>query len=130
MSVIHTVTRAYKDQSANAISQVEAVTGNYEQNLDDTVVVAANHQLHWACTRANLQSLCLYSSGAVTVYTNDLSTGSPQDTIPLAAGQTRVWTLSTDLIAKCPFSNDVTTIYVTNAGADPVTFRIRAILNQ
>ena len=130
MPITHTVTRSYKDQSSVTSQLIEAVTGNAELNLDVTVPIAANTQYHMAFTHANLQSLLLYAADAVTIYTNAASTGAPQDTIPLAAGQARVWTLATDLIAKCPFSADVTTLYITNATAASVTVRIRALTNQ
>lgn len=130
MSVTHTVTRIYKDQSANSITDARNVTGNAELNIDDSVAIAANHQIHWSCTRANLQSLCFWADGPVTVYTNNPSGSSPQDTIPLVANQARDWVLASDLIALCPVSNDVTTVYVTNAGSGAVAFRIRAVLNQ
>jgi hypothetical protein len=130
MSVTHTVTRSYKDQSANTINLTEILVGNAELNIDDSVAIAANHQIHWACTRANLQAVALYAAGPVTVYTNNPSGGGPQDTIALVAGQTLVWSLATDLLAKCPFAADVTTVYVTNAGSGAVAFKIRALLNQ
>lgn len=128
-NIVHTITRIYKDQSANSISFAENPTGNAEHNIDDNIAVAANHQVPWAATRSTLASLCLYASGDVTVYTNDLSSGSPQDTIPLKAGQVLEWTLATDLIARCPIAGNVTTVYVTNAGSGPVVFKIRALLN-
>lgn len=128
-NIIHTITRVYKDQSANSITFAENPTGNAEQNIDDNIAVAANHQVPWAATRSTIASLALYASGDVTVYTNDLSSGSPQDTIPLKAGQVLEWTLATDLIARCPFSGNVTTLYVTNAGAGAVVFKVRALLN-
>ena len=128
MAITHTITRVYKDQSTSAISLVESPTGNSENNIDDTVAIAANHQIHWAATQANLQSVCLYASGPVTVFTNNPSGSSPQDTIALAAGQTLIWTLAADLIGECPFSGNVTTIYVTNAGSGSVSFKLRALL--
>jgi hypothetical protein len=131
MSIQHTVTRQYKDRSSAAIQLSESVTGNAEYNLDDSAVpVANNHQYNWAITRANLQSVCLYAAAAVTVYTNAPSSGSPQDTIPIAAGQTLTWTLQTDLIAKCPFSGNITALYVTNASGGTVQFSVRCVLNQ
>ena len=129
--LVHNILRQYKGTDGIAIALAEAVSGNAEMNLDDAALaVVANHQYHIAITRANLQSLCFQASGPVTVYTNAISSGSPTDTIPLTTGQTLIWTLAADTITKCPFSADVTTIYVTNAGSGPVTFKMRAVVNQ
>src|SRR5690242_16646651 len=129
MSVVHTVLRSYKDQSPNTIQLSEVITGKKEDNYDGTVAIAANVNVKMAFTRADLLSLCLSSDQPVTIYTNDLSGGSPQDTIPLAAGQALVWSLATDLIGKCPFAGNVTTLYVTNASAAVANLKIRACLS-
>ena len=131
MSIAHTVTRSYKDQSANTISFSEAMTADNEDNLDTTLVAATPNQLiTWLATRANLVSVVLYSSVAVTIYTNAASSGAPQDTIPLVAGQTKIWTLATDGIGACPFSGNVTALYVTVAGAVAPSFKLRCLKNQ
>ena len=131
MSVTHTVLRQYKDQSASPIYLSESVVGNTENNFDDAAIpIAVDHSVPWACVQTNLQSLCLSASGAVTVYTNAIHSGAPQDTIHLSAGQALCWTLAGDGIAKCPFAGNVTAMYVTNAGAAVVAFKIRAVLIQ
>ena len=127
----HTILRQYKDTSAIPVQLQESVSADTEYNCNvDALPVAANTQIAMAFTHANLQSLCLFASGAVTIYTNAPSGGSPQDTIPLVGGQALVWTLQTDGIGKCPFSANVTTIYVTNAGSGAVSFKIRSLVNQ
>ena len=129
-NIAHTITRSYKDQSSVITQLIETPTGNAELNLDVQAPNAANTQYHMAFTRANLQSLLIYAAAAMTLYTNDTSGGTPQDTIPLVAGQVLVWTLATDLITHCPFSGNVTTLYVTNASGSAATFRVRALVNQ
>lgn len=127
----HNLTWTYADQSSVTLKRTIPVTGNTEDNLHDAALaVAANHQYLRTYTRANLLSLAFSASGPVTIYTNNPSGSSPQDTIPLTAGQVLMWSLTVDGLANCPFSNNVTTIYVTNAGAAAVSFDIRAILNQ
>jgi hypothetical protein len=129
MSVTHTITRSYKDQSSSALSYTETVADNAENNLDDTIAVAVNVAKVWNVVRANLKSLCIYSDLGVTVKTN--SSGAPTDTIVIAPGQSLCWTLQTDTLAKCPLSADVTGgIFVTNAAAGPAKFSIRAITHQ
>ncbi len=134
-NIQHQITRQYKNQAPGAVALIENPTGNAEINLqDDALPVAANHQYHLAFTRANLQSLCIsvgtFASGAVTVYTNNPSGSSPQDTIALSSGQTLIWTLAADGLSKCPFSADVTTIYVTSTAPSTISFKVLALLNQ
>jgi hypothetical protein len=129
MSITHTVTRSYKDQSSSSLTLTETVTDNTENNLDDSIAVAVNVAKVWNCTRANLKSLCFYSDLGVTIKTN--SSGSPTDTIVLAPGQSLVWTLQTDTLAKCPLSADVTGgIFVTNAASGPARLAIRSVAHQ
>jgi len=139
--ITHKINHTFTPPNGLALTLTEAVTGNAEFNLSDpALAVTANHQYHLAFTQANLQSVCLAVSaaasvtGTVTVYTNNPSGSSPQDTIPLtitaSGGQVLEWTLQTNLIAKCPFSGNVTTIYVTNAASGPVSISIYGLLNQ
>ncbi len=125
MSVTHTVTRKYKDQSAVEVSLAEAVTSNYEKNAD-IALVGANQPVVYTITRANLKSLLIYCDKACTVYTNDVSGGSPQDTIAITAGQALVWTLAGDGLARCPFSGNVTAVYVT-VGSGTGAFKMRSV---
>ena len=119
MSVTHTITRTYKDQSSNSLSKVESITSDKENNLSKSLSAGTNTNVLWKTTRSKLKSLCISVSTAATIYTNDLSSGSPQDTIALTAGQVFIWTLAVDTLSSgpldCPFSNDVNTLYVTNA---------------
>lgn len=128
MSISHKINRTYTDRSGLVIQNPETVTGDAEINYDASLSSGTNVELHLAFTQANLQSLCLFSSTAATFYTNAASGSSPQDTIALVAGQTLVWTLETDGIGKCPFSNNVTAIFVTNASATNIS--IRSVVNQ
>lgn len=124
----HILLRSYRDLSGVAISLSESITSDRENNIDKAIVTGANTQLFWSVTRSKLKTLCLYSDVACTVYTNNPSGSSPQDTIPLTAGQTLVWSLASDALARCPFSGDVTTIYVTNAS--DANFKLRALMSN
>ena len=143
--ITHKLTHTFTPPNGLALTLTESVTGNAEFNLSDpALAVTANHQYHLAFTQANLQSVCLAVSaapgvyGTVTVYTNNPSGSSPQDTIVLTipvsstsgAGQVLEWSLQTNLIGKCPFSGNVTTVYVTNAASGPVSISIYGLLNQ
>jgi hypothetical protein len=126
MSITHRVTNTYNDTSNTTIQQVVVVTADTEQNYDFTLATGTNVELHLAFTVANLQSLCFSASTACTLYTNAPSTGSPQDTIPLVAGQVLTWALANG--GTCPFSSNVTAIYVTNAAS--TNLKIRSTENQ
>lgn len=127
MSVTHTITRSYKDQSSTAISLVEAITASAEDNVDTAVVVSTDTSIPWKAVRANLRALVIYSDRILTIETN--SAGSPVDTIVLVAGQALIWTLATDGLAKCPFTVDVTGLFVTNASGGTAALKIRALVN-
>ncbi len=132
MAFTHTILRSYTDVSGKPISYSEAITDDSEiPSFDGSIVAAgANVQIHVALTKANLKSVVMKCDQAVTIYTNDLSSGSPQDTIPLTAGQAKIWTLQTDGSGACPFSDNVTTMYVSNPGGTVANLQIRGIAHQ
>lgn len=125
MSITHTVTRSYKDQSPNALTYIESVTDAYERNFDQLVPIATNTLYNVSLIQAKLKSVCLKSDQALTIKTN--SSGSPQETINLVAGQSYIWTLQTDGAGKIPFAGDVTAFYITNSSAAAANFSMRAV---
>jgi|SRR5579871_1163089 len=128
VTISHTATRTYKNQGGTARTLQETISGVSEANHAVTVAASTTNQATgWTYTQANLKSLSITSDQAITIKTN--STGSPQDTIAIAAGQVLIWTLATDLIARCPFSNDVTNVYITNAGGTAANVYIDAVLS-
>lgn len=140
MSVSHVIVRScQKATSIPPLLLAETVTGDFERNVSLEIpaeegsppVDVENYQIDWSVLRAKLQSFAVSANGGVTIYTNDPSDGSPQDTIPLVANQVLIWTLQTDGIDRCPFSGDITTLYVTpTIGGVAVTFSIDAIVNN
>lgn len=126
--IIHTVLRQYRDTSGVNIQISEAITSDRENNVDKAIVTGANTLVYWTIDRTKLKTLCLYSDVAATVYTNNPSGSSPQDTIALTAGQALVWSLASDGLARCPFSGSVTAIYVTNAS--DANFKLRALTSN
>lgn len=129
MAFTHTITKTYRGSANADITASITVTNDTELNFDGTVAsVTTDAEIDWAATRANLKSLCLYSDVAITVKTN--SSGSPVDTITMTAGQSIVWSLVADGLTACPFSANVTKLYVTNAGAGAAAFKIRALAHQ
>jgi hypothetical protein len=73
-----------------------------------------------------LKSIAIVASGALTVKTN--SSSSPADTITLTDSMKAViW--YTGSVFDNPLTTDVTALYVSNAGADAVTFKLVALLD-
>lgn len=115
MPIKHTVTRTYKGQSATSVTCKEEIEGAVEQNLTKTLAAGTNVLVAFAIIQANMLCMSIYASTACTIKTN--SSGSPQDTISLAAGENLLWTAAKDGLPSCPFSDDVTALYVTNAAS-------------
>jgi hypothetical protein len=131
MAFTHTLVRAYRDSSGNSLTATESVTGDAENNYSAAWATGTvDGAIHLAFTQANIKSLCITSDQAVTLDTNAIHSGSPQDTISVAAGQVIIWSLATDLIGKCPFSGNVTEIYLQNSSGQTANVNIRSILNQ
>ncbi len=127
MSIRHSVLRQYADASSNRLQLAENIDGGTEKNLDLSIAVGANTLIPFTLDRSILKSLCINSDVAIIVYTNAASTGSPTDTIAIAAGQALIWTLATDLLAKCPITANITALYITNAAGGPSAFRLRSM---
>lgn len=131
MSLTHTLTRAYRDSSGSSITSTEAVSDDAESNIDIQIATSTTNQhiAGWSVVALNMKSLSISCDVACTVKTN--SSGSPDDTITLIAGQNLIWSHATDGDAKNPIQHDVTTgIYVTNPSSTlPLNFKIRAIVH-
>lgn len=132
MSVTYTITRQIVDRTGSQLNfRQESPTATTALEEDISIAGTTTNQLLTfpGLTQANLQAVGLFVSAGATVTIKTNSTSSPQDTIVLTNGQVLVWTLATDLIAKCPFAGNVTAIYVSNAGSGAVTFSIRVLTN-
>jgi hypothetical protein len=128
MAFTHTIARTYNDGISN-IGGLEQITSDATINFDGSLAINGTRQVDLAFTQANLKSLMLYCDRAVTVKTND--SGTPQDTIALLAGQALVWSLAHDAIGNCPFSDDVTALYVVvPSGGSAAAFKLRALVDQ
>lgn len=127
----YTVQRTVNDQIAN-LGGTETVQADSKTDFDGTVAGSAspNVEIDRAFTRANLKLLCFLSDKALTIYTNAASDDEPQDTIAVPAGQALVWTLAHDGIDACPFSADVTKLYVTVTGTAAAALKVRALSDE
>jgi hypothetical protein len=72
---------------------------------------------------SQVKSLLISCDKAVTLKTNSSST--PTDTIAVKAGVPYIW--NTDSYDACLVTADVTTAFLTNAGASDAAFSLRAI---
>lgn len=129
MAFTHVFTRACRDSSGVPITSTESIVNDSELNFDGTVAASStNVEIDWTVTVANLKSIAINCDQPVTIKTN--SSGSPQETITLIAGQVMIWTLATDGAGHVPFAGDVTKLFVTNVTTSIASFKIRALAHQ
>jgi hypothetical protein len=121
----HQITSTYATDEGTAVSAISKYTGSTEVAYDGTVPATTDLQeVDIAFLRANVHSLLLYSSQALTIKTN--VSGTPVDTLTLAAGQGIVW--GTDHAEANPFAHDVTKIFLSNDSANVATVKIRVLV--
>ena len=113
----HTETIAYANNSGQIQSVKNVMLGDAEFNVTTSVAATTTAQeIDVAFSRAQLRSMCITSTGPVTIVTN--STSAPGDTKVLTAGQTLIW--DTKHPEAIPFAADVTKFFLTT-GALPTT---------
>lgn len=127
MVFTHTLGVTYKTDAGTITSTTDSYQADCEHDIDDSVPASTtNKEFDIAITKANIKSMVLYSDQSVTLKTN--STTSPTDTITMAAKKQVVW--NTDSLNSCPFTSDITKIFVTNSTAAAAKLAIRFLLNQ
>lgn len=130
MGISHTITRSWAGQSSGSpINPVGATfTGTEELNFTLSLAGGAtNTQFNLVFTKTSLQSIFIYTDAEnVTLKTN--SSGSPQDTITITAGEPYVWDVSSGITN--PFAGNVTSGFVTNSsGTISTNFYVRCLTN-
>lgn len=115
---------------AQVVSTSITLTANSQQNTDLQVNANSEARANVSIIKADIQSLLLYCDQSITLKTN--SSGSPQDTLNVQANVPYVWTVNTASIFACPFSNNVTAIFVNTAAVVNVqsNFKLRLIANN
>lgn len=122
----HKVGQSYSDDSGTVTSTVATYTDDSEVALDASVPASTtNKEYDLAVSKTDIKSMVLYSDVAVTIKTNSSST--PQETIALAAKQSLIW--ASDHSETCPFANDVTKFFISNAGTAAANVKFRALLH-
>lgn len=109
---------------------VSTPIGSYTGTKDAgvaTVVSAGSTNMAIAITfpHGTIQSLVVSSDQDVTVKTN--STTTPGDTLTIKKTAGVIW--GSDYANACPFTADVTELYVTNAGTVDAKFNVRVLYN-
>lgn len=125
MSIQHVVGENWAGPvGAISLQKSITLTGGTEVNLDLSVAGSTTNQLHTiAIAVAGLQDVYMVSDQALTIKTN--SSGSPQETITLAAGQPLVWYAGCGLTT--PFAGNITALYITNGGTTAANFSFRSL---
>jgi hypothetical protein len=107
-----------------------ALTSTIEAEEELAIEIAVpgtttNQQILIAFTIAALKSLFISADAALTLKTN--SSGSPANTFTLDSDSGVDWDNQSQLAN--PITTNVTTMYVTNAGSDPVNLNIYALID-
>jgi hypothetical protein len=122
MGVTHNLTRTVKTNSEAIITGQWSEVANSEVNVDVTIAASqTNSPVTCAFVLANVKSLFILSSQAVTLKTN--STSSPGNTISLKAGIPLEWTNSAGYYS-IPFAADVTILYITTTIATRLQIKV------
>lgn len=119
MSYTHTWEQTFTRGNDSGASTTETVSASGEANIVETIGLnASNFLINLAIDISVLKSIYMLCTKDCTIYTNDVSGGSPDHTITLSAGIPYRWTTASP--GASPFAldaSDVTKIYVTAAGA-------------
>lgn len=96
--------------------------------LNPTVDAAeANKEVSLDVDVSDLVSVYIRSDQDVTIYTNEASTGAPDETIELKADVPLDW--QTDSPFTLPLLTDLTALFLTNAGTEQATVQIRLLFD-
>jgi hypothetical protein len=120
----HTLGATYRTDAGTISSTTSTFTGDAEIDLDSVVPLSTtNKEFDIQFTKTDVVSMIMFSDKAVTLKTN--SSGSPSDTISLAANMPLVW--HTDSPTAIPIVGNVTKIFVTNSGSTNAAIKIRVL---
>ncbi len=121
--ITHTFTLNWSSGNNNLLATVTA-TGQEEINISISIAGSTTNQqlpAGFAFTLAKLQSIYILAAGVLTLKTN--SSGSPQETLTLAANEPIVWIAGAGMPAL--FAGNITAGYVTNAAGTATQLDIR-----
>jgi hypothetical protein len=111
--------------SGDSITRTATLTGDAEANLDPVVNTGvADQNVAFTLDQSKALSIFLVSDRDVTIKTN--SSTSPTDTLTLTAGVPKVWTIN-DGLGECPFTADVTGLYISNSSGAQANINLRVL---
>jgi len=129
MSFTHTVTHRvlYNDGSSSFTKEhVDDQTAGEEHTISEEIADStANGLVAYTLDFSQAKTFIMWSTTAMTVYTNEASTGSPAQTFVLVANVPIAW--SDGQVASCPITTDITALYVTNASGSAGDLNIRSL---
>jgi hypothetical protein len=128
MPITHKQIRGFALPNGTVISKTFDITAGGEINIDESIAgPATNAQVALTLDVSQVRSLFISADGALTLKTN--SSGSPTNTIALAAGVPFIWASGDAALRDTSGTamEDVTTLYVTNAGSTAVVLQLRAL---
>lgn len=124
----HTRNIRYSTDEGRITDTDEAITGDGEQAYDGLIATSGtpNVEVDLAFPFAKVKSVVIYSAQAMTIKSN--STSAPDDTFVVPAGKQVAW--NTNDINPCPFTANVTKLYLTNGSASLTSVvKIRVLLD-
>jgi hypothetical protein len=77
---------------------------------------------------ALIKMMSITSNKAVTIKTN--SSGAPDQTLSIGANQGLVWSITDVATIPCPITDDITDVYISNAGADEADVKFNFLIDQ
>ena len=128
MSFTDSVSMAVQIPGGTPYSGTLTLVGNTEENVDAPVNANSQVEVDIQLIKANLQFLFLFCDQTITLKTN--SSGAPQDTLNITANVPYVWTVNLVPIFACPFSNNVTKIFVNSTVNVAANFILRSVANN
>jgi hypothetical protein len=118
------ITRSFKGPDGVVYGEpMEEVTSDGLKSYDISLSGAqTDAAVAFTCDQSHVKAICMVSTAAVTIETN--SSSAPDDTISLLANKPLLWSLANDGLGRCPFSGDVTGLFLTSAGTFALTIRV------
>lgn len=131
MSFTDSFTAQYtQSPGATPYSGTLSNTGANQENLDLPATagpgVLTNAQV--IVTKAKLLSLLLVCDQTITLFTQ--SSSAPQDTLNITANVPYYWSVNVGSVFACPFSNNVSLVFVNNLTNVIANFKMRTVQNN
>lgn len=127
MSLTHVITSTWTE---SGVSLTGSTISTSDNETNESVAYAASvtnllKTVGIPTQGGRLKSIYILASTPLTIKTN--SSGSPADTLALAAGVPFLWIAASGLTV--PFTADITALYLTNATANTGNLDVRALFS-